>query len=171
MLMALTAWLLGLAGVHPSADDLARYERQFRERGHHLTVNFGGHRLGGTRWSDPDFVKLPVMGLGYEYLVDRPYNGVGFELLGESIGYPLRDGKADNSFFVGGGLNYYPVRHLRLFMQAGPEIPLEGKTVGVGRMGVGYRFMFFNLGMQPYGYYEMRTDGQPAWGLNFRFEY
>lgn len=171
MLMALTVWLLGLAGVHPSADDLARYEREFRERRHHVTAEFGGQRLGGTRWSDPDFQKSPLIGLGYEYLVDRPRNGVGFELLGQSIGSVRKNGKSDNSFFVGGGLNYYPIRPVRLFMQAGPEIPLEGDTVGVGRVGLGYRFMFFNVGMEPFAYYALRTDGQPSWALNFRFVY
>lgn len=171
MLMALTLWLLGRAGIEPTPDDLARYDRQFRERGHHLVLDFGGHRLGGTRWSDPDFEKGLIMGVGYEYFVDRPYNAVGFELVGQSIGSILENGRADNAFFVGGGLNYYPIRHLRLFMQAGPEIPLEGSTVGVGRVGLGYRFMFFQFGMQPYGYYELRTDGQPAWALAFRFEH
>jgi hypothetical protein len=171
MLMALTAWLLGLAGVHPSADDIARYEREYRERGHHVTLNFGGQRLGGTRWRDPDWVKSPIIGIGYEYRIDRPYNGVGFEVVGQSIGSLLKGGKSDNSFFVGGGLNYYPIRHVRVFMQAGPQIPLEGQTVGVGRFGLGYQFMFFKVGMEPYAFYELRTDGQPAWALAFRFVY
>jgi len=171
MLMALTLWLLGLAGVRPDAEDFARYDREFRERGHHITFDFGGHRSGGTRWSDPDFVKLPMMGVGYEYYVDRPYNAVGLQFLGQSIGRVLENGRADNSFFVGGGLNYYPIRHLRLFALAGPEIPLEGTTAGVGRFGLGYRFMFFKVGMEPYAFYELRSDGQPAWALAFRFEY
>lgn len=171
MLMALTFYLLGLAGVHPSDADLARYEREFRERGHHVTAEFGGQRLGGTRWSDSDWEKSPLIGIGYEYLVDRPYHGVGFQLLGQSVGSVRKNGKSDNSFFVGAGLNYYPIRQVRVFMQAGPEIPLEGDTLGVGRVGLGYRFMFFKVGMEPFAYAALRTDGQPAWALNFRFVY
>lgn len=171
MLMALTLWLLGLAGVRPTDEDLARYEREFRERGHHVSLDFGGQRFGGTRWSDSEFEKHVLMGVGYEYYVDRPYNAVGLQFLGQSIGSLLENGRSDNAFFVGGGLNYYPIRPVRLFMQAGPEIPLEGKTVGVGRVGVGYRFMFFKLGMEPYAFAELRSDGQPAWALSFRFQY
>lgn len=171
MLMALTLWLLGLAGVHPSDEDIARYDREFRERGHHVTFEFGGERLGGMRWTDPDWKKRPAMGIGYEYLVDRPYHAIGLQLLGQSLGSVRENGRSDNAFFVGGGLNYYPIRNVRLFMQAGPEAPLEGQTVGVGRMGLGYRFMFFNVGMEPFAYGELRTDGQPVWAMNFRFAY
>ena len=169
--MALTMWLLGLAGVAPTEEDFELYDRAFRERGHHLTLDFGGQRIGGTRWSDPNFEKLPSIGMGYEYLIDRHYHAVGFEALGQSIGSIRKHGRSDNSFFVGGGLSYYPVRNVRLFMQAGPQIPLEGRTVAVGRVGIGYRFMFFKLGMQPFAYAEMRSDGQPGWSIAFRFEY
>ena len=171
MLMAFVMWFLGLVGVQPDAEDFARYERDFNERGHHMTLDFGGQRVGGTRWTDDDFEKHPVVGIGYEYVVSRPYNGVGFEVLTQSLG-KLFDGSGDdNYFFVGGGLAWYPIWHLRLFTQGGTYIDLDGNTEGVGRAGLGYRFMFFMVGMQPYIYAETTTNGQFGWAINFRFEF
>lgn len=172
MLMALTMWLMGLAGVAPSEADFLRYGREFRERGHHLLVDFGGQRTGGTRWSnDPAYIKRASIGLGYAYLVDRPYNGVGLEVLGQSLGSLLNADHDVNAFFIGAGLSYYPVRNVRVFTQAGPEIGLNGDTHGVGRLGLGYRFMFFKMGMQPYAYVQTTTEGQFGWAIQFRFEY
>jgi hypothetical protein len=171
VLMAFTMWFLGLLGVAPTELDFQRFDREFRERGHHLTVDFGGQRSGGTRWGDPNWSKRPVIALGYNYMIDRRYNGVAFEVLGQSIGKLLKGGRDDNSFFVGGGLAYFPIRHLRVFLHGGAEIDLSANAQGVGRAGLGYRFMFFNLGMQPYVYFQTTTSGEFGWQLGFRFEY
>ena len=171
MLMSFIMWVLGLFGVAPSEEDFARFEREFRERGHHLTVDFGGQRFGGTRWTDDDFEKVPAVAIGYEYLVDRRYHGVGFEVLVQSLGSIIKPDRDENAFFVGGGLAYYPIRNLRLFTQAGAQIGTNGDTEGVGRVGLGYRFMFFKMGMQPFGYVQTSTEGQFGWAINFRFEY
>jgi hypothetical protein len=169
--MSFTMWFLGVLGVQPTPADLERFEREFRERGHHVTLDFGGQRTGGTRWGDPSWNKRPVIALGYAYMVDRPYNGVAFEVLGQSLGRVLRGGRDDNSFFVGGGLAYYPFRPVRLFIHGGAEIDLDGSTQGVGRVGAGYRFMFFNLGVQPIAYVQTTTQGQFGWQIGIRFEY
>lgn len=171
MLMAFTIWLLSKFGIHPTAEDFRRYDQMFRERGHHLTLDFGGHRTGTTRWTDSEFTKRPAIGLGYEYLVDRRYNGVGIEVLAQSLGRFVRDGGAPNSVFLGAGLAYYPIRHLRVFTQAGAEIDFDGNEQGVGRAGLGWRFMFFMTGVQPFFYVETTTNGQFGWAINIRFEF
>jgi len=112
-----------------------------------------------------------MVGLGYDYYVDRRYHGVGFELLVQSLGPVLRPDNGPNSFFLGGGLAYYPVRPLRLFIQTGTELHLNGNAEVVGRVGMGFRFMFFQLGMQPFFYVQQTSAGQPGWAMAFRFEY
>jgi len=169
--MAFSLWLMGLMGVAPSEEDMLRSREEFRNRGHHLTHDFGGQRTGTTRWSDSNWLKRASVGLGYEYLVDREHHGVGLEVLAQSLGPIFRPDRDVNAFFVGGGLAYYPVRPLRLFMQAGPEIGVNGDTLGVGRIGLGYRMMFFRLGMQPFAYVQTSTTGQFSWSIQFRFEY
>ena len=173
MLMAGIIWFLGLLGVAPTAADFDNYDTHFRERGHHMTLDFGGQRIGGTRWTDDDWSKSFTVGLGYEYLVDRRYNGVGFEVLFQSLGRYLDMDGGDNYFFLGGGISWYPIRHLRLFMMSGAYMyPYwDQKAEVVGRVGVGFRFMFFMLGMQPYVYAETTSTGQEGWGLMFRFEF
>jgi hypothetical protein len=169
--MAFITWMLMKMGVAPSAEDVLRMAREFRERGHHVTLDFGGQRDGWTRWSDEEWAKLSMVGLGYDYYVDRRYHGVGFEALVQSLGPILRPDKGPNSFFVGGGLAYYPVRPFRLFMQSGAEMHLNGNTDLVARFGAGFRFMFFKVGMQPFFYVQQSTTGRPGWAMAFRFEY
>jgi hypothetical protein len=169
--MAFITWILMKLGMAPTAEDYIRMAREFRERGHHLTIDFGGERVGWTRWNDDNWRKLPTIGLGYDYYVDRHYHGVGFEVLGQSLGPVLRPGTGPNLFFLGGGLAYYPVRPLRLFMQSGAQIDMDGNAVAVGRVGAGFRFMFFKVGMQPFFYVQQTSAGQPGWAMNFRLEY
>jgi len=169
--MAFIMWLLGLMGVAPTPEDFARYDRDFREQGHHVTIDFGGQRVGGTRWTDDNYYKLPAVGIGYEYLIDRRYNGVGFEVLGQYLGKVFHPRHDVDQFFVGAGIAYYPQRHVRLFTQGGAQIGLNGDVTAVGRVGIGYRFMFFRMGMQPYAYVQTTSDGQLGWAINFRFEY
>jgi hypothetical protein len=170
--MAFVTWLLMKMGMAPSLEDFQRMDREFRERGHHLTVDFGKQHVGWTRWSgDPNFQSLALVGLGYEYLVDRKYHGVGFEFQTESHGPVLRPSTGPNSFYLGSGLAYYPIRNVRLFMQGGSEIDMHGDSMAVGRFGAGFRFMFFKLGMQPYFYLQQTTTNQHGWAINFRFEY
>lgn len=171
MLMAFIMWMLGQFGVAPTEEDFARYDRDFRERGHHVTVDFGSQHVGTTRWTDDDHYKLFTVGLGYEYLVERHYHGVGFEVLFQNQGQVIDVDRDTHTFFVGGGLAYYPIRDLRLFTHVGAQIGLDGDVDGVGRIGIGYHFMFFNMGMQPYFYVQGTTTGQPGWGIFFRFEY
>lgn len=170
MIIALITWMMSKFGVAPTPEDFARYNREFRERGHHLIVDFGGTRHGTFRWIDDDFYKQITVGLGYEYLVDRPYNGVGFEVLGQHIGRVLRE-EEHRTFFIGGGLAYYPIRNLRLFTQAGALIDMHGSTDTVGRAGIGYRIMFFNVGVQPNFYLQQTSSGNAGWQLGARFEY
>jgi hypothetical protein len=172
MVMAFLTWILMKMGVAPSAEDVLRMARDFRERGHHLTIDFGGQRTGWTRWDeDGDWIKQSIVGLGYDYYVDRRYHGVGFEVYGQSLGPILRPDKGPNAFFVGGGLAYYPVRPFRLFMHGGTQLHLNGEVEGVGRLGAGFRFMFFNVGMQPFFYVQQTSSGDHGWAMAFRFEY
>lgn len=171
MLMAFIMWIMMKMGIQPSAEDFLRMDREFRERSHHLTIDFGGTRIGWTRWTDDNWSKQMTVGLGYEYLIDRRFHGVGFEVLTQSQGSVLKQDHDTNSFFVGGGLAYYPVRGVRLFMQAGEQIDVHGNFATVGRVGAGYRFLFFKVGMQPFFFVQQNSKGQPGWAINFRFEY
>jgi hypothetical protein len=170
MVMAFMIWMLGKFGVAPTMDQVTQWERQFRERGHHMTLDFSGTRFDGTRWTGDHFEKLLTLGLGYEYLVDRKYNGVGFEVLGQTLG-SLRASRSRHEWFLGGGLAYYPVRNLRLFMHAGPTIKSSGDVLATGRLGIGYRIMFFKVGVQPFAYVQTTTSSNTAWTLGARFEY
>jgi hypothetical protein len=169
--MALITWILMKAGVAPSAEDFARMDRAFRERGHHVTLDFGTNTRGWTRWTDDNWLKRATVGLGYDYYIDRRYHGVGFEVIGQSLGKILKPDHEINAFFLGGGLGYYPIRSVRVFTQAGAEIGLNGQTEVVGRAGMGYRFMFFKLAMQPYFYVQETSAKRPGWSFQFRFEY
>lgn len=172
MVMAFITWILMKMGMAPSPEDFIRMAREFRERGHHLTLDFGSQRYGWTRWDeDGEWTKRFIVGLGYDYYVDRRYHGVGFELLAQSLGPVLRPKTDHNYFFLGGGLAYYPVRPFRLFLQTGTEIGAHGHAEVVGRVGAGFRFMFFKVGMQPFFYVQQSSSGQPGWAMAFRFEY
>ena len=171
MLMALVTWLMMKMGLAPSPEDFARMDRGFRLRGHHVTLDFGKQSTGATRSTTENWQSRPSVGLGYEYYVDRRFHAVGFEVLGQSLGPIFRPDRNVNAFFVGGGLAYYPHRSVRVFTQGGAEIGLNGDAVAVGRVGVGYRFMFFKLGMQPFFYLQQNSANRGGWGLAFRFEY
>jgi hypothetical protein len=170
MVIALITWLMAKMGVAPSPEDFIRMNREFRERGHHLLIDFGGTRHGSIRWVDDDFYKQITAGLGYEYLVDRPYHGVGLEVLGQHIGRVLRS-EDHRMFFIGAGLAYYPIRNLRLFTQGGGQIDMHGHTEAVGRFGLGYRIMFFKVGVQPNIYFQQTSSDSASWQLGARFEY
>ena len=169
--MAFITWIMMKAGLAPNADDFARMEREFRERGHHAVLDFGSHKVGWTRWTDDEWRKLFAVGIGYEYLLDRRVHGVGFEALTQSLGQIVRNTDGRNQFYLGGGVNYYPIRGVRLLTQAGVTIDTKGDTQVQGRVGAGFRFMFFKVGMQPYFYVYQTSANQPGWAINFRFEY
>jgi hypothetical protein len=171
VITAFFIWFIGLFGVAPTPEDFVRMNRQFSERGHHLMIDFGGTRYNGTRWSGDDFKKEMTVGLGYGYLVDRKYNGVGLEVLGQSLGRVIRERERPHEFFVGGGLAYYPIQHQRIFMHAGASITAKGDVEALGRVGLGYRIMFFAVGVQPFAYAQVTSSGTFSWSLGARFEY
>lgn len=171
MIMAFIVWMLSKMGVEATPEQFLAYERAFLERGHHLTVTFAGTRFDGSRWTGDNFEKLITVGLGYEYIVARKYNGVGLEVEAQSLGAILRPNKDRHEFIVSGGLAYYPITHLRIFMHAGPDILDTGKVSALGRVGVGYRIMFFKVGVQPVAYFQANTADVWSWVLGARFEY
>lgn len=141
MLIALTMWFLGLFGVAPTDADLQRMEDESHLRGHHLSFDFGSFR--------GDVERKPGMGLGYEYIVDRHYHGVSFEVLGMVIGRP---GQVDENYWVAGGIGYFPVRLIKIFAQAGPFFEVNSDDVRIaGRVGLGIRFPFFMVEVMPFG--------------------
>lgn len=163
MLLALSLWLLGQFGVAPEPEALQRYELAFQERQHHLSVDVA------NLWMEDR--TLLAFGLGYEFLVDRAYHGVSFELLGQRLG--TLGGESD--WWVGGGLGYYPIRHLKLFAQAGALILDESdpgpRIQASGRLGGGYRLTFFTVVAMPYLFVESSTGGLFTWGLGGRVQY
>ena len=160
MLMAAMIALLNAAGAAPTPEDLENYELKFRERGHHIHLDFGSTR-------PRDSGKQTTLGLGYEYYIDRQFNGVSVEVLGQKLG-KLFKGPLD--WWVGGGIGWWPVRGFKVFMQAGALFDDLG-TAAQGRVGVGYRFSFFMLGVMPFVYVQTTDDGRFSWSIQVRIQY
>jgi hypothetical protein len=159
--MALMLAILNSAGVAPSPADLQNYKLKFRERGHHIHMDFGSTRTpqsGG---------KALTWGIGYEYYIHRKYNGVSFEVLGQKLGKLF---KGPQDWWVGGGIAWWPVAGLKVFTQAGALFDDRG-TSAQGRVGVGYRFLFFMVGVMPYVYVQTTDDGRFSWSIGVRLQY
>jgi hypothetical protein len=56
-------------------------------------------------------------------------------------------------------------------MHAGASIPTKGDVEALGRIGLGYRIMFFAVGVQPLTYVQVTSGGTVSWSLGARFEY
>ena len=160
MLMALMLALLNAAGAAPSPQDFENYKLKFRERGHHVHIDFGSTR-------PKDTPKLTTIGFGYEYYVDRQFNGVSFEVLGQKLGKLF---KSPDGWWAGGGIAWWPIRQVKVFTQAGALIE-DGSTAVQARVGVGYRLMFFMLGVMPFVYVQTTDDGRFSWALGARIQY
>lgn len=162
MLVAAMVWFLGLFGVAPSPEQLALYASDFSERRHHIGLDFN------KTWGDDDAVKGQTLGLSYEYLVDRRFHGVSFEVLAQMYGGIFGDAHRD--FFTGGGLAYYPIRNVKIFAAAGSLFDND-KVYVRGRVGVGYRLNFFMLGVMPNLYVESTSDGSFSFSFGARIQY
>ncbi len=160
MLMALIALILQQFGIESTPEDHLRYQQEFNNRGHHIGVDFNTTRGEGDKRFTP--------GLSYEYLVDREHHGYSFEIQGQMLGDVLQ--VDDKDWFVGAGAAYYPIRHVKLFGVAGSQW-WDGEAAFAGRAGVGYRFMFFNVGIMPNAYYQGTTDGIHTWSIGARLQY
>lgn len=158
MLMAAMIALMNAAGVAPTPEDLQNYQLQFRERGHHVHLDFGSTRGDG---------KQTTIGFGYEYLIDRQFNGVSVEILGQKLGDLF---KGDQDWWVGAGIAWWPVRPVKVFLQAGALFDDLG-TATQGRVGVGYKFPFFMLAVMPFVYVQTTDDGRFSWSLGVRIQY
>ena len=126
MLTALMVALLNATGVAPTPEQLQRYQLNYRERMHHVHMDFGSTRVGG--WGNKNI----TVGLGYEYHIDRQFNGVSVEVLGQKLGRLLF--KGDQDWWVGGGIGWWPIRSVKVFMQAGALFE-DGDTLAQGRGG------------------------------------
>lgn len=158
--MALTIWIMGQVGVAPTPEDIREYNIAFQERGHHGFVDFGSTR--------GDLAKRITIGLGYEYYIDRRFHGVSFEVLGQMLGPKLFKGPRD--WWLGGGIAYWPIRPLKIFAAAGP-FWTQGERLLRGRLGVGYRFLFFMVGIMPFVYVETTNNGLFTWSIGVRIQY
>ena len=161
MLMGLMIVLLNAAGVAPTPAELQGYELKYRERGHHVHLDFGT-----TRSKNPGASGLTI-GLGYEYYVDRRYNGVSVEVLGQKLGKLVRK---PEGWWVGAGIAWWPIRQLKVFAQAGALFDDLG-TATQARVGVGYRITFFMMAVMPYVYVQTTDDGRFSWSLAARIQY
>mgnify|MGYP001601244949 FL=1 len=159
--MGLVIVVLNAAGVAPTPAKLQEYQLRYRERAHHVHVDFGT-----TRTKDPGASGLTI-GLGYEYYADRRFNGVSVEVLGQRIG-ELLDGGQD--WWVGAGIGWWPIRELKVFTQAGALWDDNGRALQA-RVGVGYRVPFFMMAVMPYVYVEGTDDGRFSWSLAARIQY
>jgi len=146
MLMGLMIVLLNAAGVAPSPAKLQTYDHKYRSRGHHVHIDFGT-----TKTKRPGASGLTI-GLGYEYYIDRRFNGVSVEVLGQRIG------------------EWYPIREVKVFTQAGALFDDVGRATQA-RVGVGYRVNFFMLAVMPYVYVQGTDDGRFSWSLGARIQY
>jgi hypothetical protein len=169
MLTALIVMLMNAAGVAPTPQQLQNYELQYRERMHHVHMDFSSTRTAIG-------AKNITFGLGYEYHIDRQFNGVSFEVLGQKLGKLLFQGPQD--WWVGGGLGWWPVRSVKVFMQVGALFDEDG-TATQGRVGVGYNLRLFMIAVMPYVYFQT-TDGSRGsdsslrgftWAIGARVQY
>lgn len=169
MLTALIVALMNAAGVAPTPQQLQDYELQYRERMHHVHMDFGSTRRGiGS--------KNTTIGLGYEYHIDRQFNGVSVEVLGQKLGRLFFKGEQD--WFAGGGIGWWPTRQLKVFMQAGSLFDAGGSTAQ-GRIGIGYNLRLFMIAIMPYLYVQTtsgpRTEDTPlrglTWSIGARVQY
>ena len=161
MLMALMLAILNSAGVAPTPAELQNYKLKFRERGHHIHMDFGTTRTpesGGRAFT---------WGLGYEYLIDRKFNAVSVEVLGQKLGQAF---KGPQDWWVGGGIGWWPIRELKVFMQAGALFDDLGRAAQA-RVGVGYRLSFFMIEAMPYIYVQTTDDGRFSWSIGARIQY
>lgn len=147
MLSALLAMLLNASGAAPSPQTMQKYELGYRERMHHVHIDFGGTRTAFRQ-------KNITIGLGYEYHVDRQFNGVSVEVLGQKIGRLLFQGS--QNWWVGAGIGWWPIRQVKIFLQAGPLFDDLGRAV-VGRVGIGYNLRIFMIAVMPF-FYVQTTD-------------
>jgi hypothetical protein len=170
MLTALIVVLLNASGAGPSPQKLQSYELDYRERMHHVHIDFSSTRVGGRK------NKNITIGLGYEYHIDRQFNGVSFEVLGQKLGRLLFQG--EQNWWVGGGIAWWPVRKLKVFTQAGALFDDLG-TALQGRVGVGYNLRLFVIAVMPYVYFQT-TDGSRGsdsplrgftWAIGARIQY
>ena len=60
--------------------------------------------------------------------------------------------------------------HLVMSPQAGALFDHRG-TSTQGRVGVGYRFMFFMVGVMPYIYVQTTDQGRFSWSIGVRLQY
>jgi hypothetical protein len=161
MLMALVIWILGLFGVAPTDEELAKYIDDYNLRGHHLSVDFDGFR--------GDMERKPGVGIGWEYYMDRRYHAVSFEVLGQLLGRPFQ---TDESYWVAGGIGYFPFRSVKIFAQAGPIFQVNSSEVLLhGRVGLGYRFNFFMTSVMPFITVGGTDTGEFVWSLGARLQY
>lgn len=169
MLTALIVALMNAAGVAPTPAQLQRYELDYRERMHHVHIDFSSTRTGIGK-------KNITIGLGYEYHIDRQFNGVSVEILGQKLGRLLFQGP--QNWWVGGGIGWWPVRKVKVFMQVGALFDDLG-TATQGRVGVGYNLRLFMIAIMPYVYFQT-TDGSRnsdsplrgfTWAIGARIQY
>jgi len=170
VLTALIVTLLNAAGAAPSPAQLQKYQLDYNERMHHVHMDFSSTRTAPK-------VKNITIGIGYEYHIDRQFNGVSFEVLGQKLGRLLFKGPQD--WWVGGGIGWWPVRKVKVFMQAGALFDDIG-TAAQARVGVGYNLRLFMVAVMPYVYFQT-TDGARAenasdlrgftWAIGARIQY
>jgi len=149
MLTALIVTLMNAAGVAPTPAQLQKYQLDSHERMHHVHIDFSGTRNAFRQ-------KNITVGLGYEYHIDRQFNGVSFEVLGQKLGRLLFQGP--QNWWVGGGIGWWPIRTVKVFMQAGALFDEAGHATQ-GRVGVGYNLRLFMIGIMPYVY--VQTTDRP----------
>jgi len=169
MLSALIVVLLNSSGAGPSPAKLQEYKLGYQERMHHVHMDFSSTRIGVGN-------KNITIGLGYEYHVDRQFNGVSVEILGQKIGRLLFQG--EQFWWVGAGIGWWPIRTVKVFMQVGPLFDDIG-TALQGRVGVGYNLRLFMIAVMPYVYFQT-TDGSRGsdsairgftWAIGARIQY
>jgi|GEM_PF-1722262 len=170
MLTALIVMLMNAAGVAPTPAQLQKYELDYRERMHHVYMDFSGTR------SSPGPKNITI-GLGYEYHIDRQFNGISVEVLGQKLGRLLFKGPQD--WWVGGGIGWWPVRKVKVFAQAGALFDQFGTTTQ-GRVGVGYNLRLFMIAIMPYVYVQTTAGAADdpdatlrgfTWAFGARIEY
>ena len=160
MIMALMLVLLNASGVAPTPAELQDYKLKFRERGHHVHMDWGTTRTPDTGAS------AFTWGVGYEYYIDRQFNGVSVEVLGQKLGDFF---KGPQDWWVGGGIAWWPIRTARSSRKQA-----RCSTTWYGDAGArwgGLPIDVLHGAAMPYIYVQTTDDGRFSWSLGARIQY
>jgi hypothetical protein len=163
MIMALVMKLLLVFGVEPTQEDFDRMNQNFRDRRHHVAIDFA--KTNGSLSDSNDYSSFL---LNYEYVPDQKYNGISLGFGGTLLIKPPKDDPPD--MWVGGGLGYYPIRSIKLYTHIG-ALWVDGDPEAAARVGIGYKFPFYAIHVMPFFHVQQTSKGTSSLSIGGQLQY